>query len=131
MIKQHVKQFRKIFFSTRVFAFILLGTVIIFLTFLTNDNAMEIAISGVASVFIGIGVNNFSSVEASLREQQKQKSKRQHLLSILELVELKAKRIQSAALTTDSTAIKADAAELEKLAALTINLLKENPKDNS
>ena len=48
---------------SRVFIFIIIGTAIIFLTFVTNDNALEIAISGMASMFIGIGVNNFSSIE--------------------------------------------------------------------
>jgi hypothetical protein len=40
--------------------YILLGVIIMFLTFFTTDNAMEIAISGIASIFIGIGVNNFT-----------------------------------------------------------------------
>ncbi len=49
--------------------YILLGTVIMFLTFLTDNNAMEIAISGIASIFIGIGVNNFTSAETHEKDK--------------------------------------------------------------
>lgn len=48
--------------------YILLGVIIMFLTFLTTDNAMEIAISGIASIFIGIGVNNFTEAETHDKE---------------------------------------------------------------
>ena len=49
--------------------YILLGTCIMFLTFLTDNNAMEIAISGIASIFIGIGVNNFTSAETHEKDR--------------------------------------------------------------
>lgn len=52
----------------RVFGFIAMGVFTIFLTFFTNDNALELVISGIASVFIGIGVNNYTVVED--REKQ-------------------------------------------------------------
>lgn len=61
-----------------VFIFIVIGAIIIFLTFLTTNNALEIAISGLASVFIGIGVNNFTTQETHysdeliVRQQQAQ-----------------------------------------------------------
>lgn len=43
--------------------FIALGVTTIFLTFFTEDNALELVISGIASVFIGIGVNNYTVIE--------------------------------------------------------------------
>ena len=43
--------------------YILLGILIMFFTFFTDNNALEIAISGIASIFIGIGVNNFTQIE--------------------------------------------------------------------
>src|ERR1700733_2585875 len=49
-------------------AYILLGVIIMFLTFFTDDNALEIAISGIASIFIGIGVNNFTQIESHEKE---------------------------------------------------------------
>ena len=56
-------QFRKVFFQSRVFVFILTGVGCMFFTFLTHDNSMELGISGIASIFIGIGVNNFTAIE--------------------------------------------------------------------
>jgi aspartyl/asparaginyl beta-hydroxylase (cupin superfamily) len=106
-----------------VFSFILTGTLIIFLTFLTTNNAIEIAISGIASVFIVIGVNNFSSIETIQRDLQKQKHKDKHLLSIPELVNEKSKRIQSE--TPEKMNKSREAEELVKLTGIAILLLNE------
>lgn len=125
-----IHRFRQIFFHPRVFSFILTGTCIIFLTFLTNNNALEIAISGIASVFIGIGVNNFSSIETSHADLQKQKNKEQHLTSILELIELKSKRIQTDACSSGNDILVQEAKELEKLTAITIQLLNNHEDIN-
>ena len=70
------KNFVTIIKSPKVWIYILLGVFIMFFTFFTNDNALEIAISGVASIFIGIGVNNFTRVEAQ-RDELKQIEKKQ------------------------------------------------------
>jgi hypothetical protein len=59
----------------RVLIFLLSGIAIIFLTFLTTNNALEIAISGIASVFIGMGVNNYSMIENHLKEERVIKKK--------------------------------------------------------
>ncbi|WP_199119376.1 hypothetical protein [Pedobacter sp. ASV28] len=59
--KEKYKEFWVTFKKPGVLLFILGGIAIIFMTFLTENNALEIVISGLASIFIGIGVNNFSS----------------------------------------------------------------------
>lgn len=53
-LRKSIQHFQKIFFHPRVIVFILAGSLIIFLTFFTHNNALEIAISGIASVFIGM-----------------------------------------------------------------------------
>lgn len=123
-VKNKIHQFRKIFFHPRVFSFIITGTFIIFLTFFTTNNALEIAISGIASVFIGIGVNNFTSIETTHHDLQKQKSKEHQLKAMFELIEEKSKRIQSEA--TGNTNISCEAGELVKITAIALLLLNEH-----
>ena len=60
-----------------------------FLTFFTNNNALEIAISGFASVFIGIGVNNFTFLDVRTGDEQQIKSKVAHSMKALEMTEAK------------------------------------------
>jgi hypothetical protein len=72
--KKHLHQFWIAFSHPKVFVFILLGAAVIFLTFFTDNNALEIAISGFALVFIGIGVNNFSSFETSMKDRERLKA---------------------------------------------------------
>lgn len=62
-LKQGYQRFLNIFLHLRVAGFIAMGFGTIFLTFLTEDNALELVISGIASVFIGIGVNNYTVIE--------------------------------------------------------------------
>lgn len=69
--KKHFQQLCQSFRHPRVYFFIIAGTCIIFLTFFTNNNAFEIAISAIASVFIGIGINNFTSLETYLKNSEK------------------------------------------------------------
>lgn len=88
-IKNNIRKFRQSFIQPRVIIFIIIGTSIIFLTFLTNDNALEIAISGLASVFIGIGVNNFTSFEIHEKDKQKINTKTGHILKLMEIMKTK------------------------------------------
>ncbi|MBX9783494.1 MAG: hypothetical protein K2X48_09395 [Chitinophagaceae bacterium] len=81
--------FLKLFFSARVFIFIVLGAAVIFLTFFTHNNALEIRISGIASVFIGIGVNNFTAHETRQRDMEQRKYRSCTLLKTLALAENK------------------------------------------
>ena len=70
--------------------YILLGVGIMFFTFFTTDNAMEIAISGVASIFIGIGVNNFTQAETHEKDKAHQQQAALLAIKILEHAKTKA-----------------------------------------
>jgi ABC-type uncharacterized transport system permease subunit len=71
--------------------FIFIGVLIIFLTFLTTNNALEIAISGLASVFIGIGVNNFTIQETHYADELQLQKNHVRNLKLLELLQLRMK----------------------------------------
>ena len=68
--KRHIIHTLSNILHPRVLIFMLSGIAIIFFTFLTSNNALEIAISGIASVFIGIGVNNYSMIENHMKEER-------------------------------------------------------------
>lgn len=70
--------------------YILLGIVIMFFTFFTTNNAMEIAISGVASIFIGIGVNNFTQAETHEKDKAQQQLATNLAIKILQHAQNKA-----------------------------------------
>ncbi|MBP7554900.1 MAG: hypothetical protein KA821_01450 [Chitinophagaceae bacterium] len=72
-----------------VFIFIVIGVLIIFLTFLTTNNALEIAISGLASVFIGIGVNNFTTQQTHYADELQLQKNHARSLKLLELLQLR------------------------------------------
>ncbi|SRR6266498_968268 len=88
------RYFRTLFFKPRVFVFILIGVGFMFLTFLTNDNALELGISGTASIFIGIGVNNFSSIETEQKDEQKLLRKSQQAIKTLVAIQRKIKKLK-------------------------------------
>ena len=125
-LNNQARLFLRYFFHPRVFIFILIGTAIIFLTFLTANNAVEIAISGIASVFIGIGVNNLSSLETHLKDKQKMKYKIEHSLKMLEIVESQIARIHNEVKTGNYQNIKAEFAALEQFMNLSIQLIKKD-----
>ena len=54
-----------------------------FLTFFTQDNALELAIAGIASIFIGIGVNNLRLSETEQKIEQKIHRKTQEAVKTL------------------------------------------------
>lgn len=123
--KNKLIHFWKLLIHPRVIIFILLGTVVIFLTFLTNNNAFEIVISGVASVFIGIGVNNFTSFETHIKDEQKLKSKIAHSLKVIEITKSRIKVINHELNRENCFKIKEDLAELEQIIILSMGLIKE------
>jgi hypothetical protein len=123
MVHKHVRYFWKILKHPRVIIFIAMGSAIIFLTFLTNNNALEIAISGIASVFIGIGVNNFSAQENHDKELQKRQSLSRHAISLLELSVNKAKQLRELQEKNGSGDLPQELQELEQLLALVRQLL--------
>jgi hypothetical protein len=125
-MKKYIIKFWQTFIHPRVIVFILTGTAVIFLTFLTNNNALEIAISGIASVFIGIGVNNLSMLEAHLKDEQKSKSKTRHILKLVEITRSQVNRLYHEASHEKYSKITAELAELEQLINLSIQLIKED-----
>jgi hypothetical protein len=124
-MKSHFQHFLQTFFHPRVFAFILAGTLIIFLTFLTSNNAIEIAISGIASVFIGIGVNNLSSLETRLNDERKLKSKTENLLTLLEIIKSKITKLYAETNKENCTKIKGELSELVRFMNLSIQMIKD------
>ena len=82
---------------------------------------MEIAISGFASVFIGIGVNNFSSFETSLKDRERLKAYVDHSRQLLEMTKSKIARLQSE--VSDRKNGKEGLIEIEKLISLHISFL--------
>ena len=120
-----MQHFRKIFFHPSVFIFILTGTAIIFLTFLTDNNALEIAISAIASVFIGIGVNNLTSFETHSKDEQKLKSKMGHTLKVMEIAQSRIKIIHQELNKENCSKMKVELAELQQILNLSIGLIKD------
>ena len=119
--KKHFHQFWMAFSHPKVFVFILLGAGVIFLTFLTENNALEIAISGFASVFIGIGVNNFSSFETSLKDRERLKSYVDHSKQLLQITKPKIAKLQSEVSARDN--VKEGLIEIENLVSLHISFV--------
>jgi hypothetical protein len=103
----------------------LIGAGVIFLTFLTEDNALEIAISGIASVFIGIGVNNLSTLETHSKDEQKLKSKMGDTLKMMDIIQTRLKIIYQELNKENCTKMKVELAELEQIISLSIGLIKE------
>lgn len=118
------RHFRKILFQPRVFAFIFIGVGFMFLTFLTHENAIELAISGVASIFIGIGVNNFTAIETEQKEEQKLQRKTLRAVKALIHIQEKLKKIENLA-TSDAQLIIAELKETDDYIDLCVQYLEE------
>ena len=125
-IKNHLSKFWQAFIHTRVIIFILTGTAVIFLTFLTNNNALEIAISGIASVFIGIGVNNFSSFETHFKDEQKIKSKMDHTKKLMCIIQSRINQLNNDVNDGTCAKTKKELTELEQLINISIQLINES-----
>lgn len=121
--KKTISFFWKTFLLPRVAVFILIGTAVIFLTFITNNNAFEIVISGIASVFIGIGVNNFTSFETHIKDEQKLKSKISHSLKVMEITKSRIKVIHDGLSRENCFKMKEELAELEQIIILSLSLI--------
>jgi len=120
-----IVHFRKVFLHPRVFIFILTGTLIILLTFVTSNNALEIAISGVASVFIGIGVNNYSSFETHLKDEEKIKSRMSYGIQLMTVIQSRIKQINLDVTDQVCHKTKKDLTELEQLINISSHLINE------
>jgi hypothetical protein len=122
-IQKHFIHFWQTFLHARVVIFIFIGADIIFLTFLTRNNALEIAISAVASVFIGIGVNNFSMLETHEKDEQKLKAKTLHFIKALEFIQSRINTLHAEANALPIDKLKHELANLEQLIAFAIQLM--------
>jgi uncharacterized membrane protein len=125
-IRKSLEKFAQLFFHPRIFIFILTGAGIIFLTFLTSNNALEIAISGIASVFIGIGVNNFSTLETHQKDEKKLNDRVIHFMEILDLVNARIGHLQNEIREGRSGRTKEELEELRRFISLMIQLVKED-----
>ena len=123
--KKNIKRSLHTLKHPKVIIFLIVGIGIIFLTFLTSNNALEIAISGMASVFIGIAVNNFSIIDTHETAENKDKPKIAHSLEMMNITINKVKRIQAETTGNDYTKIKDELKELEKFINLAAELIKE------
>ena len=125
-VKKDVSRFWQAFSQPRVFVFMLAGTAIIFLTFFTTSNALEIAISSVASVFIGIGVNNFSSYETHLKDEQKLKRKIEHSIRIMEMIKANIDKLSGEVNHEAISRVKEELDGLGQFVNISIQLIKED-----
>jgi len=109
----------------RVLIFMLIGISVIFLTFLTDNNALEIAISGFASVFIGIAVNNFSSLETHKNDILKFKNNIGHSVEILQIVKSQLSLVSKEVNEGNYQSIRTDFDDLERFIDLSIKVVKD------
>lgn len=123
--KKNIKRSLHTLKHPKVIIFLLVGIGIIFLTFLTSNNALEIAISGMASVFIGIAVNNFSIIDTHETVENMLRPKIVHSIEMMKITINKAKRIQAETTGNDYTKIKDELNELEQCMNLAVELIKE------
>jgi hypothetical protein len=126
--KEKYREFWVTFKKPRVLIFILGGIAIIFLTFLTENNAFEIVISGLASIFIGIGVNNFSSFETHLADERQLKNKIKHSLKVMQITRSRINMIHNELGGHNFRQMKDELAELEQIISLSISLISDEEK---
>ena len=124
-LNKSIQHFWQTFLHHRVFIFILTGTSIIFLTFFTDNNTLEIAISGIASVFIGIGVNNFSSFETHEKDERKMRVKIAHSVKVIELIKSKISKLNKELNSSNHEKIITEFTELQEFINLSIQMIKE------
>ncbi|MBO9203710.1 MULTISPECIES: OST5 family protein [Niastella] len=120
MLKTDIPHIWRSFRQPRVFLFILIGGLVIFLTFLTHNNAIEIIISAVASIFIGIGVNNFSAIETHLKDEKKLQAKLKYTVGIMQVINAKMNRLKNQ--VKDSSG---EMAEIQQLVDVVMHILEE------
>jgi hypothetical protein len=116
-------------FHPRVFIFLLIGVSVVFLTFLTDNNALEIAISGFASVFTGIAVNNFSSLETHKNDILKFKNSIGHSVELLEIVKSQISLISKDVNAGNYESLRNEFDDLEKFIGLSIKVVKDEILD--
>ena len=117
--------FWKSFFHFRVLGFLLIGIGVMFLTFMTLNNAFELMISAVASVFIGIGVNNYSSMYTHLQDERKRRSATRHSIRFMKLMQNRISLMKDHCETERMDLLRQDLVQLEEAIGLTIDIIAE------
>ena len=130
MLNKYLKNFWRTFIHPQVYIFIIIGTAVIFLTFFTENNALEIAISGFASVFIGLGVNNFTSLETHQKDVLQVKSSVRNALSVLEMAGNKFAKLQNILNKNSDTQPAEELKELTQILSLLKQLLQTEQEMN-
>lgn len=121
--------FWKTFNHPSVIIFISIGSAVIFLTFLTKDNALEIVISALASVFICIGVNNFTTLETRLLDKKNVNIKISHSINVMKITRARIVQMQQSLTRENFDNVKNELAELEQIISLGIEIIKEEEED--
>ena len=121
--------FWKTFNLPSVIIFISIGSAVIFLTFLTNDNALEIVISALASVFIGIGVNNFTTLETRLLDKKSVNTKISHSIKVMKITRARIVQMQQSLTRENFDNVNSELEELEQIVSLGMELLKEENEE--
>lgn len=121
----NLKNLRHILSEPKVFGAILFGMGVMTLTFFTDNNALEIAISGIASIFIGIGVNNFSIYQTHAADEKTVYEKIDRSLIIMEIIKTKIKNLNSIPQIENNTKLQNEVTEINQLIILGIKLMKD------
>jgi hypothetical protein len=122
--------FIKDFVKPNVYIFILGGAGIILLTFFTENNALEIVISGVASIFIGIGVNNLTMMETHRADEVKLKMKIGYAVKVLEIFKAMTIKISAGCKPDSGAEIQNELEGLVQFLELSITLIRETGDQN-
>jgi len=118
------RRFSMVFFKPKVFAFILTGVGFMLLTFFTRDNALELGIAGIASIFIGIGVNNFTAIETEQKDEKRLNHKTQQAIKTLLHIQDKTKKVKELA-TVNPQLISVELEEMNDYIELCVKYLQE------
>lgn len=121
----NLKNITHILSRPKVFGAIIFGMGVMTLTFFTDNNALEIAISGIASIFIGIGVNNFSIYQTHAADEKTVYEKIDRSLIIMEIVKKKINKLNNFPEIKIDTILKSEISEINQLITLGIKLMKD------
>ena len=119
------RHFWKVFNHPGVIVFMCIGSAVMFLTFLTTNNALEIVISGIASVFIGIGVYNFTTLETRLIDKKNVNTKISHSIKVMRISRARIVQMQQSISTENLESIKNELKELEQIITLGMEVIKD------
>lgn len=124
MMNHQVPTLWAIFRHPRVWTYIFAGICIIFLTFFTNSNAIEIAISAIASIFIGIGVNHFAAMEMHREDMDEQYRVHLQVRRLLISVEKRLEKFAGEELILGSASLHGEIVDIQHFITICRELIK-------